>query len=215
MSVTTELNRIINARETIKNKAIDLNIISDANAKIDECAAAINNITNLGAINYTFDSEIATSQTIPAGYTSGGNIIITQITHCYYDGLRLPKPPADSIAAYPYCWIRDNDSTGNYDLIMGTTRFYYDASNTRLKHVGSDTDLWYRIPKSTAESANSWGSPVGHSYVGWGLGSDRTAFWANHDVTNGESSSSIYLYGSDPVPEISGQEFLNMVEEVL
>ena len=215
MSVTTELNRIIEAKNTIKNKITDLGLTSNTEIKIDACSDIVHNIANLGPINLTFDADIATEHTISAGYTSGGRITVVQITYCYFGDLRLPKIPSDSISAYPYCWIRDNNSTGNYDLIMGTTSFFYDEANSRLKHRGSDTDLWYRLPKSTAESATSWGSPVSHSYVGWGVDANRPAYWANHDVTDGESSSVIYLAGSDPIPEVSGQELLTMLEEVL
>lgn len=214
MSISTQINRIISAKDKIRAKLVEFGLVTDTD-NIDTCTTAIEGINNIGSIDMVIDSEIMGNYEIPAGYTSGGIISVTTITHYYYNGLRLPKIPSDSIDAYPYCWIRDNDDTGYYDLIMGTTTFYYDSSQTRLKHRGSDTDLWYRLPKSTASSAASWGSPQGHSYVGWGLGSNRTVFWSNHDVTQSESSSSIYLNGSDPIPEISGQELLSMLEEVL
>ena len=214
MSITTQLTRIIEARDKIREKTFSLGLVTE-DAKIDVCASAIENINNIGAINLTIDSEYSGVYDIPSGYTSGGTISVTVITHYYYKDLLLPKLPSDAIDAYPYCWIRNNSQTGYYDLIMGTTSFYYDASNSRLRRRGTDTDLWYRIQKSAASTATSWGSPQSHSYVGWSLSSDRTAYWSNHDVTQSESSSSIYLKGSDPIPEISGQELMSMLEEVL
>lgn len=213
--ITTETNRIIAARDTIKNKCIELNLTSNASAKIDELANNISNINNLGQIDLLIDNEISNTYIIDSGYTTGGSITVQTITYYYYNDLRLPKIPADVVSAYPYYWIRDNYSTGNYDLIMGTTSFYYDRDNTRLKHRGSDSDLWYRIAKSTSESATSWGSPVSHSFVGWTIDSNRIAHWSNHDVTTSSTSQNIYLEGSDPIPDVSAAAFLSMVEEVL
>lgn len=162
----------------------------------------VGTMEDIGELNLTFDADETSSYTLPTGFINGGNISIISIIYMYYNDLKLPKIPTDSKKSYPYFWIRDNGSTGNYDLIMGTTSFYYDSANTRLKHRGSDTDLWYRLPKSTASNATSWGSPVSHSYVGWTIDANRPAFWSNHDVTKGESSTEIYLAGSEPVPVV-------------
>ena len=214
-TTVTELNRIIDAKRIIKEKLLELNVFTDSEARIDDCAMAINEIENLGNIELVFDSEMVADYTVPSGYTSGVHISVTQITHYYYNNLRLPKIPPDAIETYPYCWIRDNNSTGYYDLIMGTTSFYYDEPNSRLRRRGSDVDLWYRIPKSTANTAISWGSPQSHNYVGWTIDSNRPVFWTNYDVTQSESSTEIYFSGSEPIPEISGQELMSMIEGVL
>lgn len=202
MSVASEINRIKEAKNKIVAKLLEFGLISES-SKIDTCASAIENINNIGNINLTIDSEQGGTYEIPAGYTNGGTITVATITHYYYNDLLLPKLPIDAIRNYPYCWIRDNNSTGYYDLIMGTTSFYYDAANTRLRRRGSDTDLWYRIAKSSASTATSWGSPQSHTYVGWTIDSNRPALWSNHDVTQSETSTEIYLAGNNPVPKIN------------
>ena len=214
MSITTdELNRIINAKNLIKTKSLDLGIITDEEAKIDDLATAINNITNLGAINLTVDNEQPSQHTIQPVYTSGGTISIILVTHMYYGDLRLPKIPQEDFLTYPYCFIRESSSY--YDLIMSKTSFYYDASNTRFKDQNDEYNIQYRINKSTANTATSWGSPIANSYAGWTINNSNVAVWANHNVPYGNGSSTIYLRGSEPVLDISGAEFVSMLEEVL
>ena len=186
--------------QTIINKCLELGIITIDAANIETAAEAIKNINNIGEIQLNIDNSYSGSYSIPSGYTTGGNILITNVTHYYYNDLKLPKLPSDSIAIYPYCWIRDNNGTGYYDLIMGTTSFYYDQSYTRLKHRGTDTDLWYRIAKNEINTATSWGNPQNHSYVGWTVDNNRTACWSNHNITVSESSSEIWLEAVEPIP---------------
>lgn len=214
MSITTtELNRIIEAKNIIKTKSLELGIVTNENAKIDELSTAINAINNLGTLELVYDSEQSAVYNLPAGYLQGGSVTIALITHMYYGDLRLPKLPAENFITYPYCFIRS--SSGYYDLVMSKTPFYYDSSQTRFKDQDDDHNIQYRISKSTASSTTSWGSPVPNSYAGWTINASNVALWANHNIPNGKNGSTMYLIGSEPVLDISGAEFVSMLEEVL
>lgn len=121
----------------------------------------------------------------------------------YYNGVLLPEIPNTALATNPYAFIRNNTSTGYYDLVLAIRPFYYDTSEVRLLDDGGQTDLWYRIQISSANSATSWGNAQSHSYKGWTVDASRYVLWANHNVYIGGASSSngLYFSGTNPVSE--------------
>lgn len=72
MSIATELIRIQDARNTIRNK---LNILglAEASANLDDCAAIIHAIANNGAVSAQIKE--GESYTIPAGYHNGNGTV--------------------------------------------------------------------------------------------------------------------------------------------
>lgn len=152
-------------------------------------------IRNNGDLSAVIDIDSVKEFVIPAGFTSGGTLRFVTPTHYYYNGVRLPKLPSTA-ADYPYRWIRNNASTGYYDLIMSVNPFYFDA--TRLTDGGTG-DIWHRISISSAGSATSWGSAVSNSYSGWTVDSSRPVMWSSHDVPTSKGATTVYFAGSDPV----------------
>lgn len=121
-------------------------------------------------------------------------------THFLYNGVRLPKIPEDVLAEYPYAWIRNNTTTGYYDLIMSNTPYYYNSS-VLYEGAGVEGRPYYRVPISSAESATEWTTYGSHSWSSWGLDTARTVLWSNHDIPNGSADATdIYFEGTDPVP---------------
>jgi len=120
----------------------------------------------------------------------------------FYNGVRLPKLPEDLLAAYPYAWIRKNNTSGYYDLLVSNEPFYrktaaiYDGGNTQGLP-------WYRVEIAAAETAAGWTDNTGtHTYASWGLDDARTVLWSNHDMSDGSSTAStLYFYATQPVPE--------------
>lgn len=72
MSTATEITRIQTARNTIRDKAVELGIAAST-SKLDALATAINGITNCGAVTATVQ-EGATF-TIPQGYHNGSGTV--------------------------------------------------------------------------------------------------------------------------------------------
>ena len=122
---------------------------------------------------------------------------------CWYNGMLLPEIPADVLASYPHAWIRDNGSTGYYDLLLATGLWYCSATDT-LSHNDSNNVEWYRIEKATADSSTAWTFNESKSSSVWGDDAERVCIWSNHDIPNGSATATeIYFKGSDPLTELT------------
>lgn len=114
----------------------------------------------------------------------------------YYNGVLLPEIPADVLAEYPYCAIRLDSDGVNYRLLMSNAKWFYLTTNKCIQTNGSQHGVFLTTSTSDEWEFNSWVSTVGN----WGKGSDYV--WFSHDVPqNSATSTTIYFYGSDPVPE--------------
>lgn len=72
MSTATEITRLQTARNTIRDKLIDLGL-ANSTAKIDALATAVDGITNNGAISA--EVKEGEAYTIPAGYHNGSGTV--------------------------------------------------------------------------------------------------------------------------------------------
>lgn len=72
MSTSTEITRLQTARNTIRDKAVELGI-STSTAKLDALATAIDGITNRGAVSATVQE--GDTYTIPKGYHNGSGTV--------------------------------------------------------------------------------------------------------------------------------------------
>lgn len=72
MSTQTEITRLTNARNTIRDKAIELGIATST-SKLDALATAIDGITNRGAVDANVQE--GETYTIPAGYHNGSGTV--------------------------------------------------------------------------------------------------------------------------------------------
>ena len=72
MSISTELTRLQTARNKLRTKLIALGLVTAA-AKLDDCAAAVDGITNQGAVSATVQE--GDTFTIPAGYHNGSGTV--------------------------------------------------------------------------------------------------------------------------------------------
>lgn len=109
----------------------------------------------------------------------------------YYNGVLLPEIPADVLVSYPYVIIVLEGST--YRLLMAQNR-------------------WFRVSSNRLQVSNCPNAQFNYNGIDWGTGSFYTStgnwpqdwlIFANHDIPNGSATSTtIYFYGSEPVPEI-------------
>ena len=113
----------------------------------------------------------------------------------------MPKIPEDVLKNYPYAWIRNNTTSGYYDLLLSDVPFYYNGTAIREGNEVAGKP-WYRVAITGVESATAWtDNTSGHTYAGWGLDTARTVLWSNHDIPNGSATATdIYFHGSEPVP---------------
>ena len=72
MSTATEISRITDARNTIRDKLIELGMATST-SKLDALATAIDGITNRGAVSATVQE--GDTYTIPAGYHNGSGTV--------------------------------------------------------------------------------------------------------------------------------------------
>lgn len=113
----------------------------------------------------------------------------------YYNGVLLPEIPSDILAEYPYCWIRNNTTTGYYDLVAGKNVWYF---NSNMYCQNGNDIKWYVISINGYENATEW--TFNKDTTGnFGIDGSRTVMWSNHNVPNGSATSTtIYFYGTEP-----------------
>ena len=72
MSTANEISRLSSARDTIRDKLIDLGLASSTD-KLDTLATAVQGIVNRGAVSATVQE--GDTYTIPAGYHNGSGTV--------------------------------------------------------------------------------------------------------------------------------------------
>lgn len=72
MSIATELAKLQTARNKIRTKLVALGLVT-AVAKLDDCATAVDGISNQGAVSATVQE--GDTYTIPAGYHNGSGTV--------------------------------------------------------------------------------------------------------------------------------------------
>ena len=106
----------------------------------------------------------------------------------YYGEYILPEPPWSDLNVYPYLCIRENKTSGNYDLLCGTHKFTVNDTETLLN--GGDIS-WYQIPIDTANDASEWKfyQKITSDFA---LDAQRYVTWANHDIYK---QGDVYIHG--------------------
>lgn len=78
MSISTQITRLQNIRNAIRDALISWGVITDSAADFEDCRTAIESIANRGEIAVTLDTATK-SKTIDSGYYKGGSVsIVTQ-----------------------------------------------------------------------------------------------------------------------------------------
>lgn len=76
MAISDEITRIRNDRNRIRAKLNNIGIAEETDG-LDALAEKIEGITDNGAVSLTIDGLESTSAEIPAGFTSGGTVSLT------------------------------------------------------------------------------------------------------------------------------------------
>lgn len=102
--------------------------------------------------------------------------------------VKLPPIPMDFLAQYPYAWIRNDGANGNYNLVFGKQPWYFDPSSVLV--CGDKSSLpYYSIPIASASTATAWTYTKDAGGTNFGLASNRTVLWSNHDIPNGSADA--------------------------
>ena len=126
----------------------------------------------------------------------------------YYNGVLLPEVPVDILKEYPYCWMRTNNTLGDYELIFGKQHWYY---NSGMTCIDGNDELWYRIPMDVYETAACW--VLKSATTGsFGIDGNRTLLWANHTIYSG-SLSSVYMELKEPEPQYPDDRIWYKIEQ--
>lgn len=121
-------------------------------------------------------------------------------THCYFNGVKLPAPPADVLAQYPYAWIRKDDNSSRYDLAFAEEPWVYSTSGGTIAKASSTPRPRYILNYSDVDIATEW-TYLQDLAASYGVNESRPALWSSRDIPkNSASSTTIYLYGTPAVP---------------
>ena len=162
---------------------------------------------------YTVDNTNRTvlwsNDNIPSGSATSTTLYYPKCERIIYtneklkfNDIKLPMLPTEYLSSNPYVFIRKNNASGFYDLLLGASAWYYNSSNICVYPSGTDSSYWYKIPIVGSESYVEW--EYYQSTTGYfGLDSERTLFWSLQDIPNGKNSSTIYFEATYPTPTIT------------
>ena len=112
----------------------------------------------------------------------------------YYGEELLPQIPQDVISNNPYYWIKKGSSS--YSVMLAPHPWY--VSSGSMYTAESCTNYVYKLPIGGIEwtLSNTYNDTGGFSLTG------QMVIFTSHDIPSGSpTASSIWLYGSEPIPE--------------
>lgn len=129
----------------------------------------------------------------------------------YYNGILLPEMPI--IENYTYAWIRQNNSSGYYDLILSALQPYLYDSDSMGFGSGTTADIyWYRIEITSASDANEW-TLYSSENTWFTIDSNRIVHWSNSDIPyTSSTSTNIYFASSQPISKVQKLKTISIIE---
>lgn len=153
--------------------------------------------TKLGVQTTYLPSEMAAA----IASISGGGGSSAPSGFAYYNGYLLPKIP--TVSGYEYAFIRKNDQTGNYDLVLGDAQWFANLSDAtlddwslRCNTDGDGSIGHYKLYSTTQTSPTAWSEVTGTSYIGFGTGGNRDVIWSSHDILDGHRTNVLLKKGN-------------------
>lgn len=117
-----------------------------------------------------------------------------------YNGVRLPRIPDSLLEQYPYCFIRNNTTSGYYEMYCSVSPYYYSSSDAQIQFTDSTARQRYRIAIASAETATAW-EGNGTSTANVSIDSTKPVLWSSRDIPNGSADATdIYFAATEPVP---------------
>lgn len=158
MSIASEITRLGSLRDTIRNKLISAGIISNASAKLSECATAINGMTVNSKVSKVLNTS-TTSVAIPKGYhKEAGTVSIStqEKTQAVTSGTVTVSPDSGKVLKK----VTVNGPTSYADTTQFASAITQDDENT---YFGVPNAGYYNTgSKIAAKNSNLGGLKIPH-----------------------------------------------------
>lgn len=205
MSVSTELSRITAARNTIRNKFVELNLV-ESSATIDQLAAAAEGIVNRGGVSA--EVKEGETYTIPAGWHNGSGTVSGVAGGGNYSLQSKTVTPTKAEQA-----ITSDD--GFYGLSDVTVAPIPEAYQDVTAVTAGEGDVLAGKVIVDATGAVKTGTMANNGAVSKTLDVNTTEYTVPAGFHNGNGAVSIVLEEKSVIPAESAQEIAPTTGKVL